>query len=37
MQHSFDRTLRFWLVWGMIEAVLLAACIGALVVAARRK
>ena len=36
-QHDFDRTTRFWIVWGLIEGVLLVACIGSIVLATRRK
>ena len=35
--HSFDRTTRFWIVWGLVEAVLLVACIGLIVLVSRRK
>ena len=36
-QHAIDRTIRFWIIWGLIESVLLGTCIGAFVVALRRK
>jgi len=37
MLHDSDRTLRFWIEWGLVVAVLLAVGIGLLVLVLRRK